>query len=86
LRYVFTLNMPSFKNNLVQQIIGDYPVDTVEAMCDALNEDSFIVVRQFYHIIHRNGEHDWKYKGPMIINTQHIGKVQEFIDKEDEVY
>ena len=86
MRFVFTLNMPSFKNNLVQQIIGDYPVETFEQMVEALNNEGFIEVRQFYHVVHRNGEREWQYKGPIILNTYHIGKVQEFIAKDEETY
>jgi len=84
MRFVFTLNMPSFKNNLVQQIIGDYPAGSFEAMVDALNEKEFICIAQFYHVVHRNGDREWQYKGPIILNTFHIGKVQEFVAKEDQ--
>jgi hypothetical protein len=85
-RFVFTLNMPSFKNNLVQQIIGDHAASSFDEMCEALNNDLFIVVKQFYNVQHRNGEREWQYKGPMILNAHHIGKVQEFVAKDDEVY
>lgn len=86
MRFVFTLNMPSFKNNLVQQIIGDHPSASVEDMCEILNSENFVVVKQFYNVQSRVGGRDWEYKGPIILNTYHIGKVQEFLAKDEETY
>jgi hypothetical protein len=86
MRFVFTLGLPSYKGNLVQQIIGDHPADSLDNLWDELNNVDFIRVDQFYHVIHRNGDKEWQYKGPMLVSTNHIGKVQEFVAREEEAY
>ena len=86
MRFVFTMNLPSYKGNLVQQVIGDHDSKSLESLCDTLNNEGFITVAQYYNVIHRNGEREWQYKGQMILNTDHIGKVQEFVAKDAETY
>ena len=86
MRFVFTMNLPSYKGNLIQQVIGDHDAKSIESLCDTLNSDGFIIVNQYYNIVHRNGEREWQFKGPMILNTDHVGKVQVFIEKDAEIY
>lgn len=83
MRFVYTLNMPSSQGSLVHQVSGDYPVNSVEEMCEVMNSNMFIVVRQHYKDgpAGPNGEIVWVDVGPVIINTEHIGKVQEYIER-----
>lgn len=87
MRFVMTLNLPSFKGNAVQQVVCDIKgVKSLDDLLTRLDANKFMIVEQFYQIVHRNGERAWQHKGPMILNTDLIGKAQEFVSKEDEVY
>ena len=73
MRLLITLNMPSRKGELVHQVVCEYPVDSVEAFHDILNEHDFILVEEFY----RKPDNAGFYSvGMMILNTMHIGKVK----------
>lgn len=73
MRFLVTLNMPSRKGELVHQIICRYPVDDIEGFLDAINENDFILVEEFY----RKPENAGFFPvGMIIINTMHIGKVK----------
>lgn len=73
-RFLFTINMASKSGSFVHQVIGEYPCETIEEMCDVLNENDFIIVREFY----RDGtdsSHN-RFVGNVCINTMMIGKVK----------
>ena len=75
--------MPSSKGTLVHQVIGEYAADTCTQMCVVLNRLDFIPVRQFYKDGEGpNGEIIWEDKGEIILNTSQIGKVQIYIERE----
>ena len=81
MRFLFTLNMPSFKGSLVHQVIADYDVDSEEAMKVVLEDNAFIVVDQFYNMNDKGGdEQDWQYRGKLILGTGIIGKAQQHLD------
>ncbi len=83
MRFIITLSMASFSNNLVHQIICDHESESVNDFADALNEYQFIVVDQYYNIEDKNtGKREWEYKGPLILNTNVVGKVQQYVDKD----
>lgn len=73
-RFLFTINMASKGGNVVHQVIGEYDCDTVEGMCEVLNENDFIVVREFY----REGPDSFhgRFVGEVCLNTMMIGKVK----------
>jgi hypothetical protein len=87
MRFLFTLNMPpgtSERNSgdrhprLVHQIIGDHDSGSCQALCEVMNDNPFIAVRQWYYDNdHENREKLWIDRGFIIINTHHIGKVVE---------
>lgn len=85
MRFLYTMHMPSSQGSLVHQISGEYPVDTVEEMCDVLNDNAFITVRQYYKDdkLGPHGEVVWVDVGQIILNTEHIGKVQEYIERKN---
>jgi len=75
--------MASFSNNLVHQIICDYPSESVDDFAEALNESQFLVVDQYYNIEDKvTGKREWEYKGPLIINSNVVGKVQQYVEKD----
>jgi hypothetical protein len=78
MRFLFTLNMASYKHQPIQQIIGEHPASGCDEMCELLNSTDFIVVEQYYHLrdTDENPVREWRYKGPVILNSVHIGKVQ----------
>ena len=81
-RFLITMHMPTgTSENLVHQVIGDSPEETLGQFCDALNDSAFIVVRQYYFMNdRRSGERGWRDRGELILNTNHIGKVSVYYD------
>jgi hypothetical protein len=73
------MNMPSFTGNLVHQIIGDYPADTLEDLRGVMDESDFITVTEVYKDTERRPS-TYYTKGPIMLNCMHIGKVKEFIE------
>jgi hypothetical protein len=70
--------MGSFKNQPVQQIIGEIEgVKNLETLNEVLNEQDFITVMQYYH---DKDLKRWCSKGEVILNTAHIGKVMVYRD------
>lgn len=73
MRFLVTLNMPSRKGELVHQVICEYPVSSIDGFLEAINENDFILVEEFY----RKPDNAGFYSvGLMILNTMHIGKVK----------
>jgi hypothetical protein len=67
------MNMPSRKGELVHQVICEYPAKGIEDFLEAINENEFILVEEFY----RKPDNAGFYSvGMMILNTMHIGKVK----------
>ena len=82
MRFMMTLSMPSFSNNLVHQVICDHDAKSLEDFTNILNDLDFVTVSQYYNIKDEaSGERDWEYKGELTINTSLIGKVQVYVDK-----
>lgn len=73
MRLLITLNMPSRKGELVHQVVCEYPVDSIEAFHDTINDSDFILVEEFYRKPDNAG---FFSVGMMILNTMHIGKVK----------
>lgn len=82
-KFLFTMNMPSAADNLVHQITGELNVSTCEELHKLLNSTDFILVRQYYRKKGDDEQKYWQDRGELIINVQHIGKVQEFIEREN---
>lgn len=73
MRLLITLNMPSRKGELVHQVVCEYPVSSIEGFLDAINDNDFLLVEEFY----RKPDNAGFYSvGLMILNTMHIGKVK----------
>ena len=79
MRFLITLNMPSRKGELVHQVICEYPVSSIQAFLDELNDSDFIIAEEFY----RKPDNAGFYSvGLMILNTMHIGKVKAEVSAE----
>lgn len=81
-RFLITMHMPTGSSqNLVHQVIGDHPAQTLQEFCEVLNNDAFVVVRQYYFVSDRiTKEKGWRDRGDLILNTNHIGKVAVYYD------
>jgi hypothetical protein len=90
-KFLITMNMPSGQGYAVHQITVDHPSQNCEEFWRVLNDEIFILGRQFYRKkLGPVAEPVWEDRGEIIINTAHVGKVQEFIEYgkgyEDEAY
>ena len=86
MRFLITLNMPSFEGRLVHQVtLGIDGIDSVESFWKMLNDYEFIMGTQWYRRKDPyTGAGSWENRGEVILNTSHIGKVAEFIELEEE--
>ena len=76
MRFLFTMNMPSHKGNLVHQVIGDHEAQSIEELVSILSQSDFFVVDEVY----KNDEtHQFNSVGQTVLNPLFIGKVREFI-------
>jgi hypothetical protein len=79
------MNMASYEGRLVHQITADIEVPNLEHLCRLMNRDEFIYGRQWYKRKNEmTGESYWQDRGDIIINTAHIGRISEFIEKEED--
>lgn len=84
MRFVFTLNLPTFKNNLVQEVVGEYPAKTLhEIRAHIAAGQTWFLVEQFY-ITGDNGggRKEWKSRGEILLNTAVIGKIKMFVEND----
>lgn len=86
MRFLITMNMPSTSGNLVHHVTMDVEeAESCEAFCDMMNSEEFIMGRQWYRRKNYDDSIFWEDRGMTILNTSHIGKVQEFIDMEEKI-
>jgi hypothetical protein len=81
-RLLITMNMASAQGFAVHQVTVDHASKDLSEFLDVVNDFEFIMARQWYRSKTPNGEVSWKDRGDIVINTAHIGKVQEFIEFE----
>jgi hypothetical protein len=82
-RYLLTMNMPSAKGFLIHQLTVEHDGD-LDDFCQLLNDNEFITVRQLYQFKQPAGESIWQDRGDLVLNTSHIGKIQEYIDQDND--
>ena len=78
--------MASANGNPVHQITVEHPSKSLDEFLGEMNAYEFIMAHQYYRVKQFDGEVVWKDRGDIIINTAHIGKVQEFIEFETKDY
>lgn len=73
MRFLLTMNMPSYAGNSVHQINAEYPVKSLEEFVEALATNDFIVVEEFY-----KDRNDGEYysRGHVVLNHRYIGKIK----------
>jgi hypothetical protein len=78
MRFIFTMHMPSVSGNLVHQIIGDHPAQSLAELAMELSSCDFLVVNEFYKD-DSAGRSGLASRGPISLNCMHIGKIKEFV-------
>lgn len=73
MRFLLTLNMPSASGNLVHQMNAEYPVNSIEEFVDALTNNDFVVVEEFYKDPTKNTDYS---RGHVAINHRFVGKIK----------
>ena len=65
--------MGSHKGNIVHQVMGDHPAETLEDFLNELTDQEFVVVEEWYK---DNVTGESAYKGPIGLNARMVGKVK----------
>lgn len=84
MKFVITMNMPSSQGFMVHQVILEHKATSMANFCDIMNDELFIIGRQVYKRVHEDGSSIFVDRGDIILNTSHIGKVQEYYDNSAE--
>lgn len=82
MRFLLTLNMPSAQGFLVHQLTVEHKSKSLIDFCDYMNDNQFIIVDLLYRHKSEGSNTVWSEKGEIILNTECIGKAQEFFDFE----
>ena len=74
MRFLITMNMPSFNNNLVHQVNVEHAASTsLEEFISALTENDFVLVEEFYRDPNTGLENS---RGKLAINHRYVGKIK----------
>lgn len=77
MRFQITMNMPSRSGNSVHQIIGDYPVDSLEGFLTALSNRDFVIVEEVYRDNDATKAVGNYYSvGKIALNHIYVGKIK----------
>lgn len=74
MRFLITMNMPSFNNNLVHQVNVEHAdSNSLEDFITALTENDFVLVEEFYRDPQTGTENS---RGQLAINYRFVGKIK----------
>ena len=73
MRFLLTMNMPSYGGALVHQIQAEYPVGSLEEFVDVLTNNDFIVVQEYYKDQQTKESYS---RGSVAINYKYVGKIK----------
>ena len=73
MKFVITMNMPARSGTAVHQIVADYPVKSLEDFLQALTDNDFLMVEEYYKDP-QNGT--FSSNGYVGINYRFVGKVK----------
>lgn len=73
MRFLITLNMPSYSGNLVHQINAEHPAESLEEFVDILTSNDFVIIEEFYKDQQTGMDNS---RGKMAINYRFVGKVK----------
>jgi hypothetical protein len=81
MRFLVTMNMPSYSNNLVHQMIVEHKSKSLDEFVDALANEDFVIVEEFYRNPHDNNSYS---RGHVALNHRFVGKVKVIGSNRDE--
>lgn len=74
MRFLVTMNMPSFNNNLVHQVNVEHAdSNSIEEFVAALTENDFVLVEEFYRDPQTATETS---RGKLALNHRFVGKIK----------
>jgi hypothetical protein len=79
MKFLITMNMPSYKGGAIHQIICEYPAAGLADFCDALEKREFTIVEEFYKKSDSANTFDSYYEsqGLTAVNYRYVGKIKE---------
>lgn len=80
------MNMPSAKGFAVHQITIEHDAKNMNEFWNVLQDNEFIMGNLMYKMRNDPSDDYWDDRGLIIINTSHIGKVQEQYGFRDDRY
>jgi hypothetical protein len=76
-RFLITMNMPSYTGNAVHQMHVEHPAKSLDEFIKALSERDFIIVNEFYKARETNVQKsEYENRGEIAIGYRHIGKIK----------
>jgi hypothetical protein len=76
MKFLITMNMPSYKGSAIHQIICEYPANGLADFCDALEKREFTIVEEFYKRKDVAVPY-YESQGLTSVNYRYIGKIKE---------
>jgi hypothetical protein len=73
MRFLLTMNMPSYGGALVHQIQAEYPVDNLSEFVDVLTNNDFVIVEEYYKDQQTKESYS---RGNVAINYKYVGKIK----------
>jgi hypothetical protein len=77
MKFLITMNMPSYKGGAIHQIICEYPAKGLADFCDALEKREFTVIEEFYKKFDAANNPYYESQGLTSVNYRYVGKVKE---------
>ena len=77
MKFLITMNMPSYKGGPIHQIICEYPATGLADFCDALEKREFTIIEEFYKKFDAANNPYYESQGLTSVNYRYIGKVKE---------
>jgi hypothetical protein len=84
MKLLVTMNMPSASGYMVHQLTVDTECKTLKEFNELLNREEFVICRLYYRRPGYAGDTLWDDKGDIILNTAHFGKVQEYLERDQD--
>lgn len=79
MKFLITMNMPSYRGGPIHQIICEYPATCLADFCDALERREFTVVEEFYKDkeVSFDAPASYTSQGLTAVNYRYVGKIKE---------
>jgi hypothetical protein len=83
MKFVITMNMSSMNGNPAHQMTVEHESSSLQEFSKVLDCEMFPIVRLWYRYKDDTGTRVWDDKGKIIINSTHVGKVQEYNEEQE---